>query len=330
MNNNHKPFIGFRDAGSGQFSGPYITENQLSNLIRLLPVPRPSPVQYVFPDLSPLIRHINGQIAHAFQAHSQGQLDKQLAEEYELIFTHWNRASGMEEGPKKEHAWEKVTDRADPLLIHLRQAMPAAMSLACWNDELINNIEHKGRMYTEVLLFIIYARAAYERSSLGRDPSLREYCRQMKKILAAYTGGENTQLLMLSAASEVEWAPYYAMLREMNGQGPEDPDSYLAQHVRGITAETLHDDNRLMPLCYDFDTTTVKRRHVTFTSFSSMHWRMVMTLAQIHYRISQLEVLLDSLTDSDVKVDFDGTSETRAQLEKMILQLTDQEERNQR
>ncbi|AUB50604.1 conserved hypothetical protein [Klebsiella pneumoniae] len=39
----------------------------------------------MFPDLSPLIRHINGQIAHAFQAHSQGQLDKQLAEEYELI-----------------------------------------------------------------------------------------------------------------------------------------------------------------------------------------------------------------------------------------------------
>ncbi|ARV43179.1 TPA: hypothetical protein MH565_27770 [Klebsiella pneumoniae] len=52
---------------------------------RPLPVPRLSPVQYVFPDLSPLIRHINGQIAHAFQAHSQGQLDKQLAEEYELI-----------------------------------------------------------------------------------------------------------------------------------------------------------------------------------------------------------------------------------------------------
>lgn len=90
MNNNHKPFIGFRDAVSGQFSGPYITENQLSDLIRLLPVSSPSPVQYVFPDLSPLIRHINGQIAHAFQTHSQGQLDKQLAEEYELIFTHWN------------------------------------------------------------------------------------------------------------------------------------------------------------------------------------------------------------------------------------------------
>lgn len=330
MNNNRNLFIGFRDAVSGQFSGPYISENQLSDLIKLLPVPRSSPVQYVFPDLSPLIRHINGQIAHAFRAHRQGEMDKQLAEEYELIFTHWNRASGMEEGPKKEQAWDKVTDRADPLLIHLRQAMPAAKPVEDWDDELIRNIEHKGRLYTEVLLFIIYARAAYERTSLGRDPSLREYCRQIKEILAAHTGGNNIQPLMLSAASEEERRPYYTMLRGLTGQGPEDPDSYLAQHVRSITAETPDNEFRLLPRAYNFDVTEVKYRQVTFTSFSSLHWRMVMILTQIHYRVSQLETLLDSLTNSDVKVDFDGTGETRAQVEKMIAQLAEAKDLNQR
>lgn len=45
--------------------------------------------------------------------------------------------------------------------------------------------------YTEGLLFIIYARADYERSPLARTPSLREYCRQMKEILAAHTGGKH-------------------------------------------------------------------------------------------------------------------------------------------
>lgn len=325
MNNNLKPFIGFRDTVSGQLAGPYISENQLSELIRLLPVSRPSPVQYVFPDLSPLIRHIHGQIAGAFQTYSQGQQDKQLAEEYELIFTHWNRACGMEDGPKKERAWEKVTDMADPLLIHLRQAMPKAKSVKDWDEGLIKNIEHTGRLYTEVLLFIIYARAAYERASLGRDLSLREYCRQIKEILAAHTGGNNIRPLMLSAASETELATYYTMLRQMNDQGPEDPEAYLAQHVRSIEAETLPDNNRIMPLYYNFDVTTAKQRQVTFTSFSSLHWRMVMTLAQIHYRVSQLESLLESLTDGDTKVDFDGTDATRAQVEKMIEQLADPE-----
>lgn len=277
-----------------------------------------------------MIRHINEQITQAFQAHRQGELDKQLSEEYELIFTHWNRASGMEEGSKKEHAWDKVTDRADPLLIHLRQAMPAAKPVEDWDDQLIRNIEHKGRLYTEVLLFIIYARAAYERTSLGRDPSLREYCRQIKEILATYTGGNNIRPLMLSAASEDELRPYYTMLRELNGHGPEDPDSYLAQHVRSIKAEAPDDESRLLPKFYNFDVTEVKYRQVTFISFSSLHWRMVMSLAQIHYRVSQLETLLDSLTISDVKVDFDGTGKTRAQIEKMIVQLAEAKDLNQR
>ena len=39
------------------------------------------------------------------------------------------------------------------LLIHLRQAMPTAKSVECWNDELIYNIEHKGRLYTELRAF---------------------------------------------------------------------------------------------------------------------------------------------------------------------------------
>lgn len=326
MSKNLKPFMGFRDTVSGRLAGPYLSENQLSDLIRLLPVTRPSQVQYVFPDLSPLIRHIHGQIESAFQTYSQEQQVKQLAEEYELIFTHWNRACGMEDGPKKERAWEKVTDKADPLLIHLRQTMPKAKSLNDWDEELIKNIEHSGRLYTEVLLFIIYARAAYERTSLGRDPSLREYCRQIKEILAAHTGGNNNRPLMLSAASEAELAPYYTMLRIISGQGPEDPDSYLAQHVRGIQAEDLPDNNRILPLYYNFDVPTVKYRQLTYTSFSSLHWRMVMTLAQIHYRVSQLEALLDSLTNGEIKVDFDGTDATREQLEKMILQLADPED----
>lgn len=323
MKNNLELFIGRRDPDSGQFVGPYIFENQLSDLIRLLPVSGPSQVHYVFPDLSPLIRHIHGQISSAFQTYSQGQQDKQLAEEYELIFTHWNRACGIENGSKKERAWEKVTDMADPLLIHLRQAFPKAKPVKDWDEELIRNIEHTGRLYTEVLLFIIYARAAYERASLGRDPSLREYCRQIKEILAAHTGGKNIQPLMLSAASEAKLAPYYTMLREINGLGPEDPDSYLAQHVRGITAETLPDNNRMLPLYYNFDVTTVKLRQMKFTSFSSLHWRMVMTLAQIHYRVRQLEALLESLIDGDTEVDFDGTDATRAQVEKIIAQLAD-------
>ncbi|MCH2683691.1 hypothetical protein [Leclercia adecarboxylata] len=323
MKNNIEYFIGRHDTDSGRFVGPYIFENQLSDIIKLLPVSGPSQVQYVFPDLSPLIRHIHDQISSAFKTYSQEQQDKQLAEEYELIFTHWNRACGMEDGSKKERAWEKVTDKADPLLIHLREAFPKAKPLKDWDEGLIRKIEDTGRLYTEVLLFIIYARAAYECASLGRDPSLREYCRQVKEILAAHTGGKNIQPLMLSAASEAKLAPFYTMLRDINGLGPEDPDSYLAQHVRGITAETLPDDHRMMPIFYNFDVNTVKVRQVKFTSFSSLHWRMVMALSQIHYRVSQLEALLESLIDGDTKVDFDGTDATLAQVEMMIAQLAD-------
>ncbi|EJK88460.1 hypothetical protein UUU_36530 (plasmid) [Klebsiella pneumoniae subsp. pneumoniae DSM 30104 = JCM 1662 = NBRC 14940] len=31
--------------------------------------------------------------------------------------------------------------------------MPTAKSVECWNDELIYNIEHKGRLYTELRAF---------------------------------------------------------------------------------------------------------------------------------------------------------------------------------
>ncbi|MNE25171.1 hypothetical protein D3C80_1184930 [compost metagenome] len=115
------------------------------------------------------------------------------------------------------------------------------------------------------------------------------------------------------------------MLRTISGQGPEDPDSYLAQHVRSIKAETLPDNNRIVPLYINFDVPTVKQRQLTYNSLPSLHWRMVMTLDQIHYRVSQLEALLESLTDSETKVDFDGTDATREQLEKMILKLANPE-----
>lgn len=322
MNKGQSLFIGFRDNASGQFTGKHITEEQLSGLISLLPATQSSPDQFVFPDLSPLIRHISSQIEDGFKAITRAGEEMRLKEDYELLFTHWNRACGMDDGQRKERAWEKVTDRADPMLIRLRESMPSARSVKDWDDGLIQDIEQKGRMYTEVMLIIIYARAAYERSSLGRDPSLREYCRQIKEILATHTGGSNALPLMLSAASEEKQIPYYTMLREINGrQGPESADSFLAQHVRAVEAETLDDDDLLLPRFYNFDVTSIKQRQMKFISFSSLHWRMVMTLAQIHYRVSQLEALLDAMIKNDDKVDFDSTGETRVQIEKKIAQL---------
>lgn len=61
-----------------------------------------------------------------------------------------------------------------------------------------------GRMYIEALLFIIYGRAAYEGSSLGRDPTLRKYCSQLKEKVKAEPAGENSVNLMLCAAFHLQ------------------------------------------------------------------------------------------------------------------------------
>jgi len=107
-------FAGFRNSGTGQLSGPFINEEKLSAILKLIPAPE-SPKQYLFPDLFPLINFVNAQIEEGLKIQEERltrimlqQQEKQhleaLSGRYEDLFTQWKDDFGMTAEDRKESA----------------------------------------------------------------------------------------------------------------------------------------------------------------------------------------------------------------------------------
>lgn len=313
--------------------GPHLDDEQITQLFRLYP-DKKSSGHYLFPDLSLMIHHINGQIQGEIRTQQEQtrrmliaqqvqQLERELAEEYEIIFDQWNCASSLENEEKKDQQWDKVVDMARPILIHLREAWPKTKPVAEWDDALAGTIEQTGRMYIEVLLFIICARAAYEPESLGRDPTLQKYCQQLKKLVSAHLEENNADHLMLSAAFDSSRTSEYNTLHILNGnRGPLNPDACLAAYVRKVTPQRLQEDNQLWSM-YNHYAVEDSRREVISTRYPDRHWHIVTILWGIYSRVEQLEKLLAALIEHGSKVDFRCTDEVREQMEQLMIESSD-------
>ncbi|POU03919.1 hypothetical protein C3369_00705 [Escherichia sp. ESNIH1] len=308
---------------NGQFAGPMLDEDQFVALFRLYRN-MDAPERYFFPDLEPAIRGINEQIREGaraqqklYQQMQDAQQRKQQASElaglYEDLFDQWNYASSIEDERRKEQQWDAVIRMARPVLMRLRDAMPAPVPVSEWNDELTAGTEQTGRMYTEVLLFIIFARAAYEPASLGKDPTMRKYCREIKEKVKALLAGNNGGNLLLSAA--FHQPKHYQMVGELCGlHNQGEADTRLIEYIRSLDTRRVPDPHSPFSN-YHPEIQDAYARTVTTPRYPDRQWRMVCALWQIHHRVSQLEILLKQLEKEGGKVDFGHINDLRSQLE---------------
>lgn len=315
---------------NGRF-GPHIDldDEMISGLIRLYQ-DQEDQERYRFPDLSPLIHVIHNQLETGFQNQQrfltqQANQEKQreLAEKYEILFDQWNTASSIENEEKKASHWKDVIDLARKVLIKLREEMPDHMSIKEWNSELAEKTEQTGRMYTEALLFIIYARASYEGTSLGRDPTLRKYCSQLKDKVKTQLAGKNRLNLMLCAAFHRQ-KDYSIVWRLLGMQNQGEADASLLEHIRGLKATRVEDPNSYYS-GYSPHVQDAYRWNLQTPRYTDAQWDMLCVLWNIYDRVCRLEALLEELEKHGQKVDFTQTPETQEVMKQLLDQLHTQE-----
>lgn len=322
-------FLGMRHR-NGRF-GPHIDldDERISGLIRLYK-DKEDQERYRFPDLSPLIHVIHNQLEAGFQNQQQfltqqanQEKKRELAEKYEILFDQWNTASSIENEEKKAPHWKDVISLAREVLIRLREEMPDYVPVKEWNTELAEKTEQTGRMYTEALLFIIYARAAYEGSSLGHDPTLRKYCSQLKEKVKDQLSGKNQVDLMLCAAFHRK-KDYSIVWRLLGMQNQGEADASLLEHIRGLRATRVEDNNSY----YSGFSSHVQdsyRRDLETPRYTDAQWDMLCVLWNIYDRVCRLEALLEGLEKHGQKVDFTQTPEAHEVMKQLIDQLHTQE-----
>ncbi|WP_000271770.1 hypothetical protein [Escherichia coli] len=93
-------------------------------------------------------------------------------------------------------------------------------------------------MYCVALLFHVIARAAYEPESVGKDPTLPEYCRWMKNWIEKTLGHDFLDRMMIYCAL---FAPaYFPALQRLSGEKEtRDVHEFLAEHVRTLAQKIL-------------------------------------------------------------------------------------------
>lgn len=325
-------YLGFRNH-NGTFDGPFLDEEKLTAVLKLLPAPEKSE-QYLFPDLTPVIRHIDAQIRSEFRELETGLLWlvnrteaerqlRELSDNHQDFYCEWEFACSVEDKIKQTQKWNDVIQKATPVLRQLRDTMPSPVPISEWSDTLIFTTEHTGRMYTEALLVYIYARAAYEPSSLARDPNLRRFCRELKEKVTAHLAG-NTGNSLLDSAVYHEEAHYQKVGELMGLQSKAEADARLITLIKARqVVRKEHSDYRSHTLYERAD--TEYSRELDTTHYSSARWKMLSVLWNIWHRVGQLERLLDELEQHPGSVDFSRMDDARAMTEKLLSQSADGE-----
>ncbi|MEN4691274.1 hypothetical protein [Pantoea agglomerans] len=325
----HLLFVGTRHS-NGKF-GPHINldDERISGLIRLYQG-KEDQDRYRFPDLSPLIHVIHNQLEAGFQNQQRylnqqinQEKNRELAEKYEILFDQWNTASSIENEEKKIPHWKDVISLAREVLIRLREEMPDHVPVKEWNLQLAEKTEQTGRMYTEALLFIIYGRAAYEGSTLGRDPTLRKYCSQLKEKVKTQLAGENRVNLMLCAAFHRQ-KDYSIVWRLLGMQNQDEANASLLDHIRELQATCVEDNNSYYRH-YSSHVQDTYRRNLETPHYTDAQWDMLCVLWNIYDRVCRLEDLLEGLEKHGQKVDFTQTPETHEVMKQLLDQLHTQE-----
>ncbi|WDF99824.1 hypothetical protein PSR30_04440 [Pectobacterium carotovorum subsp. carotovorum] len=303
-------FIGTR-VDQGKF-GPQSQDMSLSDLVGLLR-PDTGTIPYVYPDLTPLVLHVNEQIQAAFDERFAQLHERERMQNYNSLFNAWSRAATYEDNERRGRMWENVVDKAEAFLQALQPAFPQRKPEKDWNHDSHQPIIYAGRMYTEALLFIITARAAVEPQTLYRDVSLRGYCDWLRCWVKAYLSEEDRTRLLLDASLRQQ--ERYLAVRVLGPDAiPALPDTFLADHVRKRASTHIDRADYLDDFERPFDTwAKAAYRELFALEYADFHWQMVYTLRDVLYRAERLEAFITDLEEKGNSVAFDqqrNTTET--------------------
>ncbi|AZS59321.1 hypothetical protein C5E18_24715 (plasmid) [Pectobacterium parmentieri] len=309
----HRYFIGTR-VEEGRY-GPQSPDMSLSDLLGLFRSPTDT-TQYVFPDLTPLVRCIHGQIMDAFAAHHE----QQRMQNYNTLFNAWARAASYEDKDLRSNDWHMVIDKAEDFLValQLEQVFPYPKPEKDWDFPLVERIAGAGRLYTEALLFIITARAAREPHTLSRDITLRGYCQWLRDWVKAYLNERDRTRLLLDAS--LRQPESYPAVRAISPNFiPASPDAFLAAHVRAQKEQPLE----LWQYRDDFPniletaaTATVRELHAL--NYKEHHWQMIYTLRDVIHRVERIEAFLTDLEEKGDSVAFDQQGNTTETVQALL------------
>ena len=227
-------FIGTRVADKRY--GPQSRDMAVSELISLVR-PYNRPAQYVLPDFSGLVRHLDNRMRQNF---AQQKEDKFCCE-YRIISNLWSQSGSIENPSHLSHRFEKLMDRTMEFLAQSHDVMPEFNPFSLnWDDD--KKVNKQGQMYCLALLFHIIARAGYEPVSLANDTTLKAHCQWMKDWIKNVLNDKYVDDLKLYTA--LVRPDYFSVLQHLRGTA-ESPDvqSYLADQVREARKKTSESTN---------------------------------------------------------------------------------------
>ncbi|MFJ5317509.1 hypothetical protein [Pectobacterium versatile] len=304
--------------------GPQSQDMSLSDLLELFS-PVVASTQYVFPDLTPLIRHIHEQIEGQFAAQATEQREMKRMQDYNILFNAWSRAATYTDLELRNSDWQAVINKAEHFLVALQQDFPPKASQEQWKSPLVDRIAYIGRLYNEALLFFITARAAREPQSLYRDVTLRGYCHWLRYWVKTYLEPRDCDALLLAAAINKQ-ENYPAVQVLSSDDTPESADVFLATHVRRLEYRSGNTDTDTFPIARrtyiplrGYESNAKKMCSTLFTlDFNDHHWRLIYTLRDLLYRADRLEAFLTELEQHGDSVAFDQQGYTTETVQALL------------
>ncbi|MDF7790505.1 hypothetical protein P4908_09680 [Pantoea ananatis] len=290
--------------------GPQSRDMSLSELISVFKPKQaslPSSNTIIFPDLSALARKMDAQIREHFNRFRE----EELAQNYDVLFNTWTQAGSIANASKRSSRWLKVMDLSMEYILLAQKRMPEPARFSPMQEDCVNEVATKGKMYCEALLFHIVARSTYDHGSLANDVTLRGYCQWLKDWLKGYIDPYDYERLLLGAA--VKKPEYLEILQLLAGQNePLDARALLVDSLSNPT----HVNNSYYSPGPDFAVEMTCK--LNFWTFSHASWEMINVLRDLHYRVTRIEKFLEILEDTGENVDFTRTYETNAVMEGFI------------
>ncbi|HAM5260990.1 hypothetical protein [Escherichia coli] len=294
-------FIGTRR--SDKRYGPQSKDMQVSEFISLIS-PKNAPHKVVLPDFTGLASRLDAQIRNQFH---QLKEDEHFLR-YRQLSERWYQAGSISDRNNRSKRFEKIMDDSLDFLLYSQDVMPNINPDDLqWHD--YEKASSKGKMYCVALLFHVIARAAYEPESVGKDPTLPEYCRWMKNWIKKTLGHDFLDRMMIYCAL---FAPAcFPALQRLSGEKEtRDVHEFLAEHVRTLAQKNSSEVNYRDQWQFTFG----------YTMFTKQQFEFLGMMRDVHYRIDCIEQLLLDLIERKV-VDFTDASVAGTWIEKQIQRL---------
>ena len=251
------------------------------------------PSAMIYPDYGPLLDHFKVQLGF----HMKEQRDKHQAEKYQFLHNQWHRAATFE-GNTALLEWQHTMHTAEELLISLRRDLPQLeYNYESGQIHGTDGVHNQARIFTDVLLYNVTARAALQRETFKNDPALIEHVEYIRSWLKNQIEKLDPKRLILEAAidfTEEEYLLLQDACGEIRTREQVIMEAMKKTPKRSSYYETLYRSDAHYGVDY--------RRH------SLQHWYAANMVRNMLLRLEHICALVKSL--SETEIDFESSNTT--------------------